>query len=65
MSRSESSRRAVPPWLANLLLLVVSLVFALAGVEIAVRAFVDLERAKPFGVCDIDHANGGLSFLPG
>ena len=51
--------------LTNLALGGFSLLATLAALEIGVRALVDFQQQQPLGVYDVDHANRGLSFLPG
>jgi hypothetical protein len=65
LSSPSPSARGTPSWVANLVLLAVSLLLVAITIEAGVRWLVDFDRYKPFGVHDVDHAGGGLSFLPG
>ncbi len=65
MSSFERPRGGAPPWIGNLVLGLVSLLVTVLVVELGVRWLVDFESHKPFAVYDVDHAAGGLSFLPG
>lgn len=49
----------------NLVLAAFSLLATFAVVELGVRLLVDFERQRPLAIYDVDHAGGGLSFLPG
>ena len=64
MSDHSPSRRGASPWVANLALLGVSLLLVAIAIEAGVRSLVDFDRHAPFGVLDVDHSGGGLSFLP-
>lgn len=62
---SSAPRHARRPWIPNLALAVGSLLLTALALELGVRWLVDFERTRPLGVHDVDHASGGLSFLPG